>query len=133
MMYGLYMSAEGARAQSRRLEVIANNLANVNTTGFKGSRVSFKFLEGEPEKNYMDPLPPANYKKDISDVYPLHGNDVGYVGIAGIKRDMAVGPANKTDNPLDVMIEFFRKVTGGELSASQTDALRASYESVRES
>ena len=35
MPYGLYIAAEGASAQSRRLEVIANNLANVDTTGFK--------------------------------------------------------------------------------------------------
>lgn len=35
MPYGLYLSAEGAHAQSKRLEVIANNLANVDTVGFK--------------------------------------------------------------------------------------------------
>ena len=35
MPYGLYMSAEGAHAQATRLEVIAHNLANVETTGFK--------------------------------------------------------------------------------------------------
>lgn len=35
MPYGLYISAEGAHAQSTRLEVIANNLANVDTVGFK--------------------------------------------------------------------------------------------------
>jgi len=35
MVYGLYISAEGAQAQSQRLEVIANNLANVDTPGFK--------------------------------------------------------------------------------------------------
>lgn len=35
MPYGLYLSAEGAHAQSQRLEVLANNLANVDTPGFK--------------------------------------------------------------------------------------------------
>ncbi|TWT99370.1 Flagellar basal-body rod protein FlgG [Botrimarina colliarenosi] len=35
MSYGMYLSAEGAKAQSRRLEVISNNMANVNTVGFK--------------------------------------------------------------------------------------------------
>ncbi len=35
MPYGLYLSAEGASAQSRRMEVLANNLANVDTVGFK--------------------------------------------------------------------------------------------------
>src|SRR5687767_7521440 len=35
MSYGLYLSAAGADVQSKRLEVMANNLANVDTTGFK--------------------------------------------------------------------------------------------------
>jgi len=38
----MYMSAEGAQAQSRRLEVIANNLANVNTIGFKPDGATFQ-------------------------------------------------------------------------------------------
>ena len=35
MPYGLYLSASGAHAQSHRLEVLSNNLANVDTPGFK--------------------------------------------------------------------------------------------------
>jgi flagellar basal-body rod protein FlgF len=35
MPYGLYMSASGANAQNHRLEVLSNNLANINTPGFK--------------------------------------------------------------------------------------------------
>ena len=35
MYYGLYMSAAGAHAQSQRVEVLSNNLANVDTIGFK--------------------------------------------------------------------------------------------------
>lgn len=35
MPYGLYLSAAGAEAQSRTLEVLSNNLANVDTPGFK--------------------------------------------------------------------------------------------------
>jgi len=35
MPYGLYISAEGAQAQTQRMEIIANNLANVDTAGFK--------------------------------------------------------------------------------------------------
>lgn len=35
MSYGMYISAEGAKAQSTRLEVISNNMANVDTAGFK--------------------------------------------------------------------------------------------------
>ena len=35
MSFGLYISAEGAHAQNYRLETIANNIANVETPGFK--------------------------------------------------------------------------------------------------
>jgi flagellar basal-body rod protein FlgF len=35
MPYGLYMSAAGAETQSWRMQVLSNNLANVDTTGFK--------------------------------------------------------------------------------------------------
>ena len=35
MPYGLYISAEGAQVQAQRLEVIANNIANADTVGFK--------------------------------------------------------------------------------------------------
>lgn len=35
MPYGMYISAAGAHAQSRRLEILSNNLANVDTPGFK--------------------------------------------------------------------------------------------------
>lgn len=42
MPYGLYISAEGAAAQSRRLEVIANNMANTDTVGFKQDVPTFQ-------------------------------------------------------------------------------------------
>jgi len=35
MFYGIYLSADGAHVQSKRLEVIAHNLANVDTPGFR--------------------------------------------------------------------------------------------------
>ncbi|MGD9128344.1 MAG: flagellar hook basal-body protein, partial [Planctomycetia bacterium] len=51
MSYGLYISAEGANAQSRRLEVIANNLANIDTVGFKKDLAvcQARFAEGVQE------------------------------------------------------------------------------------
>lgn len=42
MSHGMYISAEGARAQSQRLEVIANNMANVDTVGFKPETAIFQ-------------------------------------------------------------------------------------------
>lgn len=42
MPYGMYISAEGAQIQAQRLEVIANNLANVETPGFKRDVPTFQ-------------------------------------------------------------------------------------------
>ncbi|MBI1248289.1 flagellar hook-basal body complex protein [bacterium] len=54
MVYGLYISAEGAQAQSRRLEVIANNLANVNTPGFKNEFAILQARDSEAINEYLD-------------------------------------------------------------------------------
>jgi flagellar basal-body rod protein FlgF len=105
MLKAIYSPMSGALAQEKALEVIANNLANTNTVGYKGDNVTFKLLSPEPEKNYKSPLPPANYKVDLKDVMPLHGNDIAYVGIAGVHRDESQGPAMQTGNPTDLMIE----------------------------
>ncbi|MEM8944413.1 MAG: flagellar hook-basal body protein [Planctomycetota bacterium] len=42
MSYGMYLSAEGAKVQSQRLEFIANNLANLETPGFKRDVPTFQ-------------------------------------------------------------------------------------------
>lgn len=42
MVYGLYQSAAGLQTQEYRQAIIANNLANVDTPGFKPDRISFQ-------------------------------------------------------------------------------------------
>lgn len=42
MLRALYSSSAGMEAQQMNLDVIANNLANVNTTGFKKSKIEFQ-------------------------------------------------------------------------------------------
>ena len=44
MNISLYAAATGMDAQQQNLSVIANNIANVNTTGFKGSKMEFQDL-----------------------------------------------------------------------------------------
>ena len=44
MIRALYSAATGMRAQETNIDVVANNLANVNTTGFKKSRADFQDL-----------------------------------------------------------------------------------------
>ena len=105
MLHGIYTPLSGALAQERVLEIIANNLANVNTTAFKGDTISFKLLESEPEKNYASPLPPANFKVDMREYMPFRGNEIAFVGIADIDRDSSQGPAVETKDSSDMMLE----------------------------
>lgn len=44
MLRALYSSATGMQSQQLNLDVIANNLANINTTGFKKSKIEFQDL-----------------------------------------------------------------------------------------
>ena len=44
MMRALYTAATGMEAQQMNMDVISNNLANVNTVGFKRSRADFQDL-----------------------------------------------------------------------------------------
>lgn len=105
MLKNIYSPLSGALAQERVLEMIANNMANMNTTAFKGDRVTFTLLEPEPEKHYQNPLPPANYKVGVEQLLWLKGNEMAYVGVADVQRDMEQGPAIQTHNELDFMIE----------------------------
>ena len=48
MMRALYTAATGMRAEQTNVDTIANNLSNVNTTGFKGQRTEFKSDDTDP-------------------------------------------------------------------------------------
>ena len=51
MQYGLYVSAAGALVNSYRQDVIANNLANVETVGFKRDLAIFTYRATEAQTN----------------------------------------------------------------------------------
>jgi flagellar basal-body rod protein FlgF len=105
MVKSIYTPLSGALAQEKVMDILANNLANMNTVGFKGDSVTFAMLKPEPEAKYTEPLPPANFKLDMEKLLPLKGNEISYVGVAGIHRDVSNGSAIATKNPLDLMIE----------------------------
>ncbi|MGE3315813.1 MAG: flagellar hook-basal body protein [Planctomycetaceae bacterium] len=93
MIYGLYLSAQGAQAQSARLDVIANNLANASTTSFKRDLAVFQ----------------SHPPYDVEHGSPGDGpegwdNHNGGVSLAGVKTDFSNGPLLKTDGPYDVAL-----------------------------
>lgn len=94
----LRAAATGMRAQQTRVEVIANNLANVNTTAFKRSRAHFEDLLYQTRQG-----PSA-----------VEGGDIGVTEViqigrgtrlAAIQRLSRQGPIEQTDRPLDLALE----------------------------
>lgn len=113
MSKGLFTAVSGAIAQTTKLDTIANNLANVNTPGFKRDSQLFKeYLSAyEKEPNVVQvPRVPAS----IESFYDMQGGDKSYVDIAGTYTDFTQGFLKQTGNPLDVAIEgkgFFEVLT----------------------
>jgi flagellar basal-body rod protein FlgG len=91
-------SASGMMAQQRMIDVIANNLANVNTTAFKRSRVSFEDVMYETLQGAR--ATDTNGREHVGPVQVGKG-----VRIAGVLRLHAQGGTETTGRPLDVAIE----------------------------
>jgi flagellar basal-body rod protein FlgG len=85
-------------AQQTRVEVIANNLANVNTTGFKRSRAHFEdLLYQTVEEAQSEQTPDSDVSEEVQ---------VGRgVRLAAVQRVEAQGPLESTGRPLDLAIE----------------------------
>ena len=101
MLEGLYSAAAGMAAQQQRIDTVANDLATVNTNGYKRSRVAFRDLL---------------YVRDAS------GRVQSGAGTAAttIGRGFAAGVMRETGNPLDLAIE-----DGGFLQVRRADGTTA--------
>ena len=87
MYKGIYIAVSGAILKQTQLEVITQNLANANTTGYKKEGVSFK--------DYLLPQEAAGAGSDGRDMTEL----------SSYKTDFSNGTAVKTGNPLNISIE----------------------------
>ncbi|OOG44449.1 flagellar basal-body rod protein FlgG [Polaromonas sp. A23] len=90
----LYIGATGMAAQQKAVDVVSNNIANVNTTGYKKDRVSFQDLM------YRTVVP-----KNVLDSVGAAGDRFGTgVAVAGIGKAFSPGELKSTGNALDVAI-----------------------------
>lgn len=105
----LRTAASGMYAQQKNIEIIANNIANVNSTAFKKSKAEFQDLmyQQVPLSAY------SNESTGISDV----SNEYIYVGngvkVASAHKLFQQGDITETNNPLDLAINgdgFFQVV-----------------------
>ncbi|MBW8001538.1 MAG: flagellar hook-basal body complex protein [Planctomycetes bacterium] len=97
MSFALSAGVTGLQAHQKMLDVAGNNLANVNTTGFKASRVIFSELLSETLQKASQPT---------DTVGGTNPQQMGSgVGVAGISPDMAQGSFLSTGIALDLAIE----------------------------
>ncbi|AEK58114.1 MULTISPECIES: flagellar basal-body rod protein FlgG [Acidithiobacillus] len=97
MMRSLYVAATGLEGEQTKMDVIANNLANVNTTGFKQSRAVFQDLL------YQNLRQPGAQSSQTTQ-YPS-GLQLGTgVRVVATERLMTQGNLTSTGNALDLGI-----------------------------
>jgi flagellar basal-body rod protein FlgG len=94
----LYTAATGMESLQSKLNVIANNLANVNTTGFKSDRANFEDLF------YRHEILPGS--QDAASNYTPTGTQIGLgVRMQSTQTSFIQGAFQETGQPLDVAIE----------------------------
>src|ERR1051326_1282186 len=98
MLRALYTAATGMEAQQINIDTIANNIANVNTTGFKQVRAEFQDL-------LYQNIRPAGTAASTTTEYPV-GLQLG-LGTRPVAttRLYRQGDFRQTGNPLDLVIE----------------------------
>jgi flagellar basal-body rod protein FlgG len=98
MIRALYSASSGMQAQQLNLDTIANNLANVNTAGFKRTRVDFQDL-------LYQTFRAAGTAGAQGQMIPT-GIQVGHGSRAvATQRMFSQGDFQQTENPLDLVIE----------------------------
>lgn len=102
MMQSMSSAVAGLNSEQTAMDVIGNNIANVNTAGFKSSTVDFVTLLSQTLSAGSAPV--------LTGTTPVLGGtnpvQVGLgVGIGGISQNMAQGSLQQTGNPLDIAIQ----------------------------
>ena len=120
MMRSLYIASSGMQAQQLNIDVISNNLANVNTAGFKKSRVDFQSLF------YQSIRRPVMSENGF---FNPTGTEVGCgVRVAGTLNDFEQGVVQETANDMDLCLEgrgfFMVALPDGRVGYTRDGAFR---------
>ncbi|OON91665.1 MAG: hypothetical protein ATN32_02235 [Candidatus Epulonipiscium fishelsonii] len=99
MMRSMYSGVSGLRAHQTKMDVIGNNIANVNTMGFKAQRVTFADTFSQTTQS-------ATAANDETGLGGRNAMQVGLgVNVSSIDMLMTPGAAQRTDNAFDLMIQ----------------------------
>lgn len=124
MMRSLFIASSGMQAQQFYMDVIANNLANVNTTGFKKSGLDFQSLL------YQSVRKPVASEAGF---FNPTGIEVGNgVRVVGTPVDLEQGSSQETGNDLDLAINgrgyFMVHLPSGEVGYTRSGSFKADSE-----
>ena len=112
MLRSMYSGISGMKVNQTKLDVIGNNIANVNTTGFKSSRATFSDLLSQNSKSATAPSSTSG---------GTNSQQVGLgVQLASIDKIMTQGSMQTTNRNLDVAIDgegYFMVSSGGEVTS----------------
>ncbi|MBN2853871.1 MAG: flagellar hook protein FlgE [Clostridia bacterium] len=98
MLSSMYSGVSGLLSHQTKMDVIGNNIANVNTTAFKSSSVSFEEVFSQLIKSAQPPSEEGNGGTNPQQI------GLG-VTIGNINTNMASGSIQRTDNPNDLAID----------------------------
>jgi flagellar basal-body rod protein FlgF len=102
MNYGLYAAYLGMRARQKTLDVMANNIANASTDGYKAERLLYSTAEfAEQQARGNNAAPGAT--SDLRAMAQKQARSVGV--ITGSTIDFSPGPIRETGRPLDVALD----------------------------
>lgn len=97
MLKALHTAASGMSAQEANVSTISNNIANVNTTGFKKGRTEIEDLTYET-------IQEAGARSSASTQYNV-GTQIGSgARVSAVRKEFTVGSPQITNNPFDLMI-----------------------------
>ncbi len=98
-MRSLYSGVSGLDVHQTKMDVIANNIANVNTIGFKSSRVTFSDF-------FSQSISGASGGSETSGRGGTNPMQIGLgATIGSIDNNMSAGIGQRTDNNFDLMVE----------------------------
>lgn len=117
MLRSMYSGISGMRVNQTKLDVAGNNIANVGTTGFKGSRVRFQDMLSQ---NVSQALGPGRYTGGVNAVQVGLG-----VQVAGIDTIVTQGMMQPTGRNLDAAIDGtgYFVVARGQVPTSNAGAI----------
>lgn len=101
MNKGAYIAASGAVATERKFDILANNLANKESAGYKRDDLTFASLLPLSAKRYTPAFGPETTG---GWPYPYHDSQVRYADLGKPYVDYEMGKLIPTDNPLDIAL-----------------------------